>query len=203
MNGVLDDIIGGLENGDVIVIGARPAVGKSAFVTQIALHLAGNKKKVAFYNLEMSEKQVYERLVSAVSGIGLTRIRRAHSFLGDEKERFDRAENQFNSYKNQPGNLWRSIENYRIAMKRYEVFADKPQEWRIARERFTKAQAILDRIRLDGSARVNLLYQQRELRNAIEECNRLMEFFPETSKTYQKIRQNKLRFESIIAGDKK
>lgn len=123
--------------------------------------------------------------------------------LKEAKQRFDLAENQFNSYKNQPGNLWRSIENYRIAMKRYEVFADKPQEWRIARERFTKAQAILDRIRLDGSARVNLLYQQRELRKAIEECNRLMEFFPETSKTYQKIRQNKLRFESIIAGDKK
>lgn len=90
----LDDITGGLEGGDVIVIGARPAVGKSALVTQIALHLAGHKKKVAFYNLEMSEKQVYERLVSAVSGIGLTRIRRAHSFLGDEKERFDRANDE-------------------------------------------------------------------------------------------------------------
>lgn len=90
----LDDIAGGLEGGDVIVIGARPAVGKSALVTQIALHLAGHKKKVAFYNLEMSEKQVYERLVSAVSGIGLTRIRRAHSFLGDEKERFERANDE-------------------------------------------------------------------------------------------------------------
>lgn len=90
----LDDITGGLEGGDVIVIGARPAVGKSALVTQIALHLAGHKKKVAFYNLEMSEKQIYERLVSAVSGIGLTRIRRAHSFLGNEKERFDRANNE-------------------------------------------------------------------------------------------------------------
>lgn len=84
----LDDITGGLEGGDVIVIGARPAVGKSAFVTQIALHLSKHKKRVAFYNLEMSEKQVYERLVSAVSGIGLTRIRRARNFLGDEKERF-------------------------------------------------------------------------------------------------------------------
>lgn len=90
----LDDITGGLEGGDVIVIGARPAVGKSALVTQIALYLAKHKKKVAFYNLEMSEKQVYERLVSAISGIGLTRIRRARSFLGDEKERFERANNE-------------------------------------------------------------------------------------------------------------
>lgn len=87
----LDDTLGGLEGGDVIVIGARPAVGKSAFATQIAMNLAKSKKRVALYNLEMSDKQVYERLLSRNSGIGLTRIRRARSFLGDEKERFDRA----------------------------------------------------------------------------------------------------------------
>lgn len=87
----LDDTLGGLEGGDVIVIGARPAVGKSAFATQIAMNLAKSKKRVAFYNLEMSDKQVYERLLSRNSGIGLTRIRRARNFLGDEKERFDRA----------------------------------------------------------------------------------------------------------------
>lgn len=87
----LDNALGGLERGDVIVIGARPAVGKSAFVTQIALHLSRRKKKVAFYNLEMSDKQIYERLLSGISGIGLTRIRRAHSFLGDERERFNKA----------------------------------------------------------------------------------------------------------------
>lgn len=87
----LDDTLGGLEGGDVIVIGARPAVGKSAFATQIAMNLAKSKKRVALYNLEMSDKQVYERLLSRNSGIGLTRIRRARNFLGDEKERFDRA----------------------------------------------------------------------------------------------------------------
>ena len=87
----LDDTLGGLEGGDVIVIGARPAVGKSAFATQIAMNLAKSKKRVAFYNLEMSDKQVYERLLSRNSGIGLSRIRRTRNFLGDEKEHFDRA----------------------------------------------------------------------------------------------------------------
>lgn len=87
----LDSILGGLEGGDMVVIGARPAVGKSAFVTQIAAYMAEHGKKVGFYNLEMKEKQIYERFVVAKSGIGITRLRRAVKFLGDEQERFDRA----------------------------------------------------------------------------------------------------------------
>ena len=87
----LDDLLGGLEGGDVIVIGARPAVGKSAFVTQIASNLATQGKRVGFYNLEMREKQVYERFVVNHSGISLSRLRRAQRFLGDEKERFEKA----------------------------------------------------------------------------------------------------------------
>lgn len=89
----LDELLGGLEGGDMIVIGARPAVGKSAFVTQVTSNLARQGKRVGFYNLEMQEKQVYERFVAAQSGIELTRLRRAKQFLGDEKERFDKANN--------------------------------------------------------------------------------------------------------------
>ena len=87
----LDEITGGLEGGDVIVIGARPGVGKSAFTSQIILEMAKAGKRIGFYNLEMSEKQVYERLLSNQSGIRLNRIRRAIQFLGDEKERFESA----------------------------------------------------------------------------------------------------------------
>lgn len=87
----LDDMIGGLEGGDMIVIGARPGVGKSALVTQITSNLAKQGKRIGFYNLEMQNKQVYERFVVSESGIGLTRLRRAIKFLGDEQKRFDKA----------------------------------------------------------------------------------------------------------------
>lgn len=87
----LDDLLGGLEGGDIIVIGARPGVGKSALVTQITSNLAKQGKRVGFYNLEMQDKQMYERFVVSESGISLTRLRRAKRFLGDEKERFDKA----------------------------------------------------------------------------------------------------------------
>ena len=87
----LDELLGGLEGGDMIVIGARPAVGKSALVTQITSNLAKQGKRIGFYNLEMQNKQVYERFVVSESGIGLTRLRRAVKFLGDEEERFNKA----------------------------------------------------------------------------------------------------------------
>jgi len=93
----LNDMVGGFEAGDMIVIGARPAVGKSAFATQLASHFAEIGKKIAYFNLEMTEKQIYERFVSAASGIGIQRIRRALNFTGDEKERFDKANENLES----------------------------------------------------------------------------------------------------------
>ena len=44
----LDELLGGLEGGDMIVIGARPAVGKSALVTQITSNLAKQGKRICF-----------------------------------------------------------------------------------------------------------------------------------------------------------
>lgn len=87
----LDDLLGGLRGGDVIVIGARPSVGKSAFVTQITANLSDKNKRIGFYSLEMQKDQCYERFVVAKSGIGLTRLCRAKNFIGDEKEHFEKA----------------------------------------------------------------------------------------------------------------
>lgn len=87
----LNDLVGGFEGGDMIVIGARPAVGKSAFAAQMTNHFSDLGKKIGYFNLEMPENQIYERFLSAVSGIGLRRIKRAISFNNDEKPKFDRA----------------------------------------------------------------------------------------------------------------
>lgn len=83
----LDEMLIELEKGDVTVIGARSAVGKSAFVTQIVRNLSSAGKRGAFYNLEMSDKQIYERMLSSETGISLKRIRKAQAYLGDEREK--------------------------------------------------------------------------------------------------------------------
>ena len=88
----LDEILGGFDGGDLVIIGARPSVGKSAFATQLSMYFAERLNlKVGYFNLEMQEKQIYERFVAAKSGIEITRIRRATRYLDDEEERFRKA----------------------------------------------------------------------------------------------------------------
>lgn len=94
----LDDSVGKLEAGDVTIVAARPSVGKSAIVTQILGNMAEQGLKAAYFNLEMSEGQVYERFLSRLAEIGLTRIRRAKAFLGDEEERFNKANDEMSDY---------------------------------------------------------------------------------------------------------
>lgn len=94
----LDDVLGGLEGGDVTVIAARPSVGKSAFATQIIENVAKKGKKVGYFNLEMNNNQIYERFISKLSGLSLTRIRRAKQFLGDEEEKFNAANDALYQY---------------------------------------------------------------------------------------------------------
>lgn len=88
----LDTCLGGLERGDVVIIGARPAVGKSALGLQLAKHFQKSGLAVGYFNLEMLDKQIYQRFVAQESGISLGRIRNAKKFQDDkEKEIFSRA----------------------------------------------------------------------------------------------------------------
>ena len=86
----LDDKVQGLEGGDLIVIGARPGVGKSAFVAQLALNFVKDGKRVGFYSLEMKHKQLYERFSALSSGLTMDKIRTAEQFESEEeKQLFD------------------------------------------------------------------------------------------------------------------
>lgn len=69
----VDRIIGGFYKGEMTVIGARPAVGKSAFALQIAYNAGLNHKRVGIISREMSDTQLGMRLLSKASGInGMT-----------------------------------------------------------------------------------------------------------------------------------
>lgn len=72
----LDNVMGGLHQGDLIIIAARPSVGKTAFMLEIARKIAVLlKKKILIFSLEMSKEQLADRLLSLQSDIPLFEIR--------------------------------------------------------------------------------------------------------------------------------
>jgi replicative DNA helicase len=73
----IDTITGGFQPGNLIVIAARPAMGKSAFVGNIADFVAVEKKlPVAFFSLEMSETELAHRFLACRAGIQGDKLRK-------------------------------------------------------------------------------------------------------------------------------
>jgi replicative DNA helicase len=73
--GQIDAITGGWQKSDLIILAARPSVGKTALATSMALSAAISGKKVAIFSIEMSAEQVGARILSSASGIPLAAIR--------------------------------------------------------------------------------------------------------------------------------
>lgn len=91
----LDVKLEGFEGGDVVVLAARPAVGKSVFAAQMAMGWAKKGLRVGYYNLEMQPSQLYERWLAAESGIHMGQIRHATSASEEEWKRFNAANDVF------------------------------------------------------------------------------------------------------------
>lgn len=72
----LDKVTSGLHAGEMIIIAARPGMGKTAFALNIATYAAQNTKQaVAIFNLEMPAEQLVNRMRSAVGQIDSSKIR--------------------------------------------------------------------------------------------------------------------------------
>jgi len=72
----LDNILAGLQKSDLIILAARPSMGKSALATSIALNVAIKAGvPVGIFSLEMSRDQVVDRLIASLAGIDLWRLR--------------------------------------------------------------------------------------------------------------------------------
>jgi len=87
----IDKLLGGLQRSDMIILAARPSVGKTSLALGFA-HNAAKKhgRRVAFFSLEMSNEQVVQRLIAAETGIDAQRLRRGE-IEPDEWGRFMKA----------------------------------------------------------------------------------------------------------------
>jgi len=74
----LDRMTSGLNNSDLIILAARPAMGKTAFALNLALNAGKEKKKVLIFSLEMPAQQLYQRLLSIESGIPQNKLKNVY-----------------------------------------------------------------------------------------------------------------------------
>ncbi len=73
----LDRLLGGFQKSDLIILAARPAVGKTSLALNFALNAARKfRKVVAYFSLEMSSEQLVQRLLSTETGIDQQRLRK-------------------------------------------------------------------------------------------------------------------------------
>ena len=66
---LLDDFIDGFRPGQLITIGAGTGVGKSAFAVNLAVNIMKQGYKVGFWSFEMDKEEVYQRIISNITGI--------------------------------------------------------------------------------------------------------------------------------------
>lgn len=79
----LDNMTAGLQRSDLIILAARPAMGKTTLVTNLAYNVATvNKQAVLFFSLEMSKEQLVDRMLADASGVDAWNIRTGN--LSDE-----------------------------------------------------------------------------------------------------------------------
>ena len=80
----IDKKTAGFQKGDLIIVGARPAMGKTTFAQNLTYNIASiNKKGVLFFSMEMAANEIIDRMISDVSGVDNWKMRTGN--LSDEE----------------------------------------------------------------------------------------------------------------------
>src|SRR5579862_1248667 len=85
----LDKLLAGLQKSDLIIIAARPSMGKTALMLNIALDIATKAKQgsVLYFSLEMSKEQLVDRLLAAEAGVDAWKLRTGEGLDDKDFER--------------------------------------------------------------------------------------------------------------------
>lgn len=90
----VDKILGGFQKTDLIILAARPGVGKTAWALNVAGHAASNGYKVMVFSLEMANTQLGQRLLSMTANVPLENIRKGE-LEADDWESLSMAQEAF------------------------------------------------------------------------------------------------------------
>jgi replicative DNA helicase len=93
----LDALIGGFSPGEFVVIGGRPAMGKTQLCVNLALNISKNQP-VLYFTFDLSEHLLTSRFLAAITGISASRILQ-HDLSGDELLRVTSLKEQLQQYR--------------------------------------------------------------------------------------------------------
>lgn len=83
----MDNILHGFHRGDLVILAARPSVGKTAFAINLLQNFAEQNKKVAFFSLEMPQEQIYFRMLSRLTNIEGDKFKNPKTIYKNENTR--------------------------------------------------------------------------------------------------------------------
>ena len=72
----LDEMLSGLQKGEMVILAARPSMGKTAFALNITENMASASNGVAFFSLEMGKQQLVQRILCAKGGVDGQKLRK-------------------------------------------------------------------------------------------------------------------------------
>lgn len=93
----IDGKLGGLKPGDMVILAARPSMGKTALTLNFCLNIAESGKNVAIFSLEMSKEQLTDRMIASTMGVDSWKLQKGEldddefSKMGDALERLSRS----------------------------------------------------------------------------------------------------------------
>jgi replicative DNA helicase len=97
--GMLDWATGGLEEGEEMVVAARPGIGKTSFALSMMLDMINNDKSVAYFTMEMSALQLTNKLVSIKGNIPFYKFASGYKPTTEEDEKVNKVKEQLGKKK--------------------------------------------------------------------------------------------------------
>ena len=163
----LDELLFGIRTGELTFVGARPSVGKSAFLLQMALTVAEQGKKVLYLSLEMSEMAMWQRIFMRYTKTPVALIRRGFGSDDWTDERQMALEKMQNLY--QSGNfilipnardintikeLVKQHQPYMLLVDQLQQMDDRTKHFKDVRSRFAHMTRELQELALDKNIAV-------------------------------------------------
>jgi len=90
--GRLDHMLSGFKQGDMIILAARPSMGKTALALNIAQNIGEAGKNVAIFSLEMSKEQLTDRLICSTMGVDSWKLNKGKLDMDDFSRMWDALE---------------------------------------------------------------------------------------------------------------